>query len=424
MTTIEAQFLHHREGGCRCAACAHARSAFRWWIAFLVALLFAPPLTLGFTATRSTVSPAILLVLVYLPWRAFRLRFRFVSARTLYGLVTIATTAYLALHATYYLVGEQNVIVFLLEAQWATYFAGFAAVLFDLQRVPDARTRVVRSLLVALLVESIFGIVSAYVGPIFDIGAWHEDRFGIGLYRATGTIGTPNGFAGLMAVGALVALFERRAAFVLPRVVTLAPLLLALFCSQSKSGWLAFLISATLVSLVRFVFTGSARAFVLGVALGASVVLALNTPEVWELLASDYTDRYTYSDYALEQYLRAAPSREVFGLGFRQTARIDPETRAWLTAHNSHLSLLAEIGVVGLLLLSAVWAASLREIARGRDWPMLAMLACIILHAASEGFLYGAAYVMLMLAALSLASMSRAEVERERAGVPLAYEHT
>ena len=78
------------------------------------------------------------------------------------------------------------------------------------------------------------------------------------------------------------------------------------------------------------------------------------------------------------------------------------------------------LGAVGLLLLGAVWAATLREIARGRDWPMLGVLACILLHVYSEAFLYGNVYVLLMLAVLSFASMARAEVRR--AASPLALE--
>jgi hypothetical protein len=386
----------------------------------LAAVMFAPPLTLGFTATRSNLSPAILVAAAYLPWRLLHLRGRIPSGRTPFGVVTIAAAAYVALHSVYYLVAERNLVVFLMEAQWATYFAAFASVLFDVQGLPEARARVVRSLLVVILVEAGLGMVSAFTGPIFDIGAWHEDRFGIGVYRATGTLGSPNGFAGVMAVGALLAAFERRSALPLPRVVTLPPLLLALFWSQSKSGWLAFLAAATLVLLVRFVGTASARDSLLALALGTFLVIGVRNPEVWGELERDYSARSTFGEETLERYARADPLRELFGVGFRQTARIDHETRAWLTAHNSYLSLLAEIGALGLLLLGAVWAATLREIARARDWAMLGVLACILLHVYSEAFLYGNVYILLMLAVLSFASMARAEIRRARS--PLAIE--
>jgi O-antigen ligase len=419
MTTTDGG-VGHEGAGCRCARCARARSAFRWWIAMLVAVMFAPPLTLGFTATRSTVSPAILVAIAYLPSRVLRLRGRFPSAGTPYGVVTMAVTAYVALHAVYYLAAERNLLVFLMEAQWAAYFAAFASVLFDLQQLPGARARVVRSLLVAILVESGLGAVSAFTGPIFDVGAWHEDRFGIGVYRATGTLGSPNGFAGVMAVGVLLALFERRAALPLPRAITLAPLLLALFWSQSKSGWLAFLAASTVALLVRFVARASARDFLLALGVGVFIVALTRTPAVWDELERDYTERSIFGAEVLEQYVRAAPLREIFGLGFRQTARIDHETRGWLTAHNSYLSLLAELGAVGLLLLAAVWAATLREIARGADFSMLGVLACILLHVYTEAFLYGSVYVLLMLAVLSFSSMARAEVRR--AASPLALD--
>ncbi len=374
----------------------------------VVAVLFAPPLALGFTGARSSVSPAVVLAAAYLPWRFLRLRGRIPSGRTPYGLVTLAVTAYVALHALYYLAGERNLVVFLMEVQWAAYFAAFASVLFDLQRLPDARSRVVRSLLVLALVQAGLGMVSAFHGPIYDVGAWYEDRFGLGVYRATGTLGSPNGFAGVMAVTGILATFERRAALPLSRLLTVAPLLVALFWSQSKSGWLAYLLAATVILVARFAGTASARDFLLALALGASLVFTLQTQEVWGELTRDYTERVTFGEEVLEQYARAHPLRELFGVGFRQTARIDHDTHAWLTAHNSYLSLLAEIGAVGLLLLATVWATTLVEIARGRDWVMLGVLASILLHVYSEAFLYGNVYVLLMLLVLSLASMTRA----------------
>ena len=308
MTTTD-DGVTHEGAGCRCRRCARGRSAFRWWIAMLVAVMFAPPLTLGFTAARSSLSPAILVAVAYLPWRLLLLRGRLPSARTPFGVVTIAAAAYVALHAVYYLVAERNLLVFLMEAQWAVYFAAFASVLFDVQQLPEARARVVRSLLVVILIEAGLGAVSAFTGPIYDVGAWHEDRFGLGVYRATGTLGSPNGFAGVMAVGALLAAFERRAALPLPRLATLAPLLLALFWSQSKSGWLAFLASATLVLLARFVGTASARDFLLALALGVLLVFGLRNPEVWGELERDYSTRSTFGEETLERYLRADPLR-------------------------------------------------------------------------------------------------------------------
>jgi O-antigen ligase len=418
MTAVDEE-LPHGDEHCRCPRCDHARSAFRWWNALLVTVLFAPPLALGFTATRSSVSPALAVVAAYLPWRLLRLRGRVPGARTLYGVVTTATAAYVALHGAYYLAGERKLLVFLMEAQWAAYFAAFAAVLFDIQALPGARTRAVRALLLAILVEALLGIVSSFTGPLFDTGAWHEARFGFGVYRATGTVGSPNAFAGVIAVGLLLALFERRAALPLPRIVMAPPLLLALFWSQSKSGWLAFLVAAALTFVLRFVLTASARDFLVGVLLALCIVSALRTATVWNELVSDYTDRATFGEQTLEQYSQAHPVRQLFGLGFRQTARIDPETHGWLTAHNSYLSLLAELGVVGILLLAAVCAATVWEIARGRDWSMFATLACIAMHATSEAFLYGSTYVLLIVAVLSFATMSRAAARR--AATPLAY---
>jgi O-antigen ligase len=399
------------DASCACPRCRHARRAYRWFVAMLIAVLLTPPVALGFTATRSVVSPGLLVAAVYLPWRTFKLGGRLVAAGTLYGAVTTVVVTYVCLHAAYYLVGEGKPLVFLMEAQWAVYFASFACVLFDVQRLPDARARVMRALLVVLLVQSILGIVSSYTGPLLDVGAWTGGRFGLSMHRATGTLGSPNGFAGVMAIGAVFALFHPRSALPLPRWLLVSPLVVALFLSQSKSGWLSFTIATLLVVTTRFVLTSSARDLVLALGLGALLLVATNSPDVVDELSSDYAGRVTYGQRVLEKYERASPPYQVFGLGFRQTADIDEETRGWLTAHNSYLSFLAELGGVGLLILVAVWAVTLALIVRSWDWPLLGALVAMLLHLYSEAFLYGNVYVLMTVLVLALTRMPRIAAE-------------
>jgi O-antigen ligase len=377
----------------------------------LVGILLVPPLSLSFTVTQSTMSLGLVLAAAYLPWRLVKLRGRFVAAGTLYGAVTTLLVAYVSLHALYYLVGERHFLVFLMEAQWAVYFAAFTCLLFDVKPLHGAREKVVRALLLVVLCQAILGIVSSYVGPLLDVGAWTEGRFGLSQYRATGTLGSPNGFAGVIAFGAVVALFHDRAGLPLPRAVLVPPILVALFLSQSKSGWVAFLLSGLVVLLARFLLTTSARDFALAVGLGALLVAAARTPEVVNELSSDYAGRVTFGERTLERYERSEPGYQVFGLGFRQTAEVDPETRGWLTAHNSYLSFLAETGLVGILLLCAVWTLTLWWILRTWDWAMLAALTCMLLHLYTEAFLYGNVYVLLMALVLGLSHMRHRQPE-------------
>ncbi len=383
----------------------------------LVAILLAPPLALSFTETHSVVSTGLVLGALYLPWRAWKLRGRLAAAGTLHGAVTALLVAYVSLHAVYYLAGERNAVVFLMEAQWAVYLAAFACLLADVQPLPAARAKVVRALLLVVLAQSILGIVSSYTGPLLDIGAWTGGRFGIALYRATGTLGTPNGFAGVMAMGALVALFHDRAGLPLPRAVLVPPILVALFLSQSKSGWLSFLLSGLLVLVVRFLLRGGARDFALAATLGALLAVAASTPDVTNELSTDYSDRVVFTERALERYQAASLPKRIFGLGFRQTASIDEETRAWVTAHNSYLSFLAEIGPVGFALLAGLFALTLWRILRAWDWPLLAAFSAMLLHLYSEAFLYGNVYVLWMVLFLWLSRAPGGSEERAAAPV-------
>jgi O-antigen ligase len=401
---------------CSCLRCARARSAYRWLVAILVAVLLAPPLSIDFTATRSVISPGLGLAVLYLPWRLVRLRGRLVAARTLYRAVIVAVVSYMTLHAIYYLVGERNWLVFLIEAQWATYLAGFAAVVSDVQPLPNARNRVVRALLLILGCQAILGIVSSYVGPLVDTGAWTAGRFGLAAYRATGTLGNPNAFAGVIAIGAVIALLHPRAGLPLPRVLLVPPFLVALLLSQSKSGWLSFLVSTALVLFGRFAVKGRARDLALALGVAAVLTWGLNTDVVVNELSTDYVGRVQFGERVLERYERAQPSYQLFGLGFRQTAIIDPETRAWVTAHNSYLSFLAEIGLIGFLLVAALWAVAAWSTLRAWDWPVLGALCCMLLHLYSEAFLYGNVYILLMALILGLPRLRR-DVERRGAAL-------
>lgn len=96
------------------------------------------------------------------------------------------------------------------------------------------------------------------------------------------------------------------------------------------------------------------------------------------------------------RFVGANPLVWMFGLGFRQTAFVNQETLGWVTAHNSYVSMLAEIGVVGLGLLTWMWARTLRLAVRGRAWWIAGGCSALLAHFMTEGFLYGYQYVFLM----------------------------
>jgi hypothetical protein len=392
---------------CACLSCVHARSAYRWLVAMLIAVLLVPPFAIGFTATRSVISPGLGLVVLYLPWRLIRRRGRLVAAHTLYGAAIAVVASYVTLHAIYYAIGERNWLVFLTEAQWATYLAGFAGVVADVQPLPNARNRIVRALLLILSVQAILGIISSYVGPLVDTGAWTGARFGLNLDRATGTLGNPNSFAGIMAMGAIIALFHPRAGLPLPRVLLVPLLLTALLFSQSKSGCLSFLAATALLVTVRFTLTTRASDLVVALGIMALLAVASQTDVVLKELSTDYAGRVQFSAGVLERYEHTEPAYQLLGLGFRQTAILDPETRAWVTAHNTYLSFIAELGLIGFLLVAALWGVAAWSALRAWDWPVLGALSCMLLHLYSEAFLYGNTYVLWTVLILGLPRLRR-----------------
>ncbi len=364
----------------------------RFWKLSTAVCFFAPPIPLWFTPTESSVSLALPMALAYLSWRlAF--------PRTPGGEAPPATVrtakvlaGYTILHAAYFLLVEPALIASLSELQWAIYLLAFFLQLHDLRAVPRWAVEVRRWLVLIGMVEGAAAVITAFTGPIpiYFYGAFFEARWGLDVYRATGTIGSPNALGGILAFILLTALFTRPEVLPARRVICALPMALGLLATQSKSAMAVLSIGILAAVLRRMIARRRLRdalALVLIAGLAAAALAAIG-----EVLGEDYSERREFTTIVLDKYLSSDPFHLVIGLGFRQTAEVDPGTLGWLTAHNSYVSLLAEIGAVGLALVAAILARALRA----RDEGIFAASVGLVAHAYTESFLYGFAYLLLL----------------------------
>jgi hypothetical protein len=84
----------------------------------------------------------------------------------------------------------------------------------------------------------------------------------------------------------------------------------------------------------------------------------------------------------------------MFGVGFHGVDFVNPTTGAWITAHNSYINLLADLGVCGFVLVVSLFVVMAVTIFRNREWYLLADLVGLFLHFVTEAFLYAPLFVM------------------------------
>ncbi len=383
------------------------QSALRWWIVLWATIMFAPPLPLPFLEqTRSTVSPAILVAGAYLVRRVLLGPFRVPRPRSLQQYALGGLFGFLVAHAVY-LAAAGRYVSSLMELQWVVYLGASCSLIGILRRSPQSAHKLFRALLVVLLLEAVAATVSAFTGPLYPIvSRGFHPRFGLGVFRATGTVGNANALGGLMAIALALTVGADRQRSPVPKLVLLTAFVLAVLLSQSKSAILTAGLSVVVTLGVRMFCAGQAQRsewlhrevpmygtlFALGSALAVrfhSVFLAA--------LDSDIPGRLEKSDRVLDMFRSADLVEQAIGVGFRGTSVGAEALGSWATAHNTYISFLAEIGLVGLALLVIVLLTGFWANCKRRDWALFGAWGVFVAHCYTETFLYAGHYVLVLV---------------------------
>ena len=377
----------------RCPVSPLMRRSRFLWIAIWVAMLFAPSIMLGFTATESKFSPAAIVAAIYVLWR---LLFRpLPPLRGITG-VGLLLVLYLIIHAIFLTLTTGVVIILLLEGQWIVYFVAGILLSSDLLE-SGADVEWVGSSLVWLgIIASIMGIISIWTGPFYSYGFHWEARWGLPINRACGTFDSPATFAGFLTITTVLSFFTPPVAHgAFRRQAGLVLMMVALLLTQSKGGILGAV--AAIVLGIPFIATTAAERWAallkllyVGIFIGAIVFISnLYRIDLQSLVESDVHDRGALGAAIVSDYVQDDLAPQLFGIGFRQSAVIDPESGMWFPAHNNFISFLREIGLVGSIMIATfiVWSFWAMRSAGFHNW-VFAMIGALLLSYTAE-FFYG-----------------------------------
>ncbi len=398
-----------------------AATALRWWRLLVAAAILVPPIPLGFTETSSGVSVALPLSVAFLFWRALRSGGVLPNLLTPVGRTAIVVPLYLVIHGLFFLALRGLTLVFVLEAQWAIYFVAFLLCAYDVARAPDAVPAAIRFFLWTDLLASLAGLATTVTGPLLDYGTAFDGRFGLSFYRATGTMQSANGLAGVLAFAAMVAWHAPRDWVPAPRwrlgrALVVLVLAAGLVATQSKSGVGALAAGLVATTVARYIRRPTVRSLarVMMWSAGLAALLVFFHVVIQEV-EFDLAGRTTFTADVWNRYASSSPLTLLFGFGFRQTAFVNRDTLGWVTAHNSYVSILAEIGAAGAALLALVWLRTLWWATKGRAWWVVAAQSAMLAHFFTEGFVYGYPYVLLSTMLFAMSSpQARLGLVRER----------
>jgi O-antigen ligase len=244
-------------------------------------------------------------------------------------------------------------------------------------------------------------------------------NFPMGTHRATfelfGRSVNPNFVAGILVFPgvAAVGLGSTRNAWGWWRLVCVVPIALAIFLTGSRGGGIAFAGGLVLIGLLRRRVGVGVLALAVGIAALLPVVVPQATADrMWSRYANVEQDRLSGRMDIWRVAVAMAGDRPIEGASFGAfsdtfyrymlTADVDPyfaraHSRGNRAAHNIYLKALAELGIVGLVLLVAalwahargLWAARAAAFRRG-DEPrerlvlaLLGVLGSLVLFAAT-----------------------------------------
>jgi hypothetical protein len=381
---------------------------FRWYKVFLIIAFLAPPIPLGFTQTNSTVSFAVFIAALYLVWRVFYFKDTIPNPFTPFGVCVYLMSIFLVLHSLFFLFNGLK-IVFLMEMQWLIYFLFSAVIIFDMRDIPNAIPRITKLTLLVLFIEGILGIVSSFTGPFYDyMVGFYGGRYGLSIYRAVGTMGSANIFGGITAFALLFAIFSPKEYIPFKKWIMVPILTVALLFSQSKSAIGAFSLGVGAIIVFQLLYYKSFKKIIKLYSYVAVVLFVLYRVKVIiSEVSTDLSTRVLATENVLQKFLDNSIMYKIFGMGFRQSATINSVNNAWNTAHNSYVSFLTEIGILGMSILVLLWLTCIYYLFKGKHWGMLGGLIAFLAHFYSEGFLYGYQYVCLMNVVFAVGYVSK-----------------
>lgn len=362
--------------------------------------LFLPPIPLGFTETaRSKLLPGAIVAVAYLIWRPIFCRVGIFHFSTFKRLLPVAIAFYVFGHAMYFVL-DGNYLTGLNELQWLVYLIAPLLMAWDVG--PSGSNYIVKALLACLGIESVLAVISSFTGPMYGyVVLWYGPRFGTSVYRAVGTMDSTNSLGGLLAFGALVCLFAPAAVLPLRRSLLVVALLAGVILSQSKSAFFSVLISFVIISIVgsrwRLMSTRELWTMIGSQALALIVVSGVfyfYGEAVADNMSHDYMDRAALSERVIEKIAEFDWIQTLFGVGFHGVDYVNPATGAWITAHDSYINLIADLGVCGFLLVVSLFIAMSVSIFKNREWHLLAGLFGLLLHFVTEAFLYAPLFIM------------------------------
>jgi hypothetical protein len=362
--------------------------------------LFLPPIPLDFTLTaHSKLLPGAFVAVAYLIWRPFFCRGGVFHFSTLKRLLPLAIGFYVFGHAMNF-VFEGNYLVALNELQWLVYL--IAPLLMAWDAGPPGANYIVKALIACLGIESILAVISSFTGPMYGyVVLWYGPRFGTGVFRAVGTMDSTNSLGGMMAFGALVCIFAPASVLPVRRALMMVGLLAGVIFSQSKSAFFSVPISSLVVCIAgrRWRRMGARDLLSVIGSLGLVLVLVGSLfyfygDAVADNMSRDYVERTSLSERVIVKIAEFDWLQTMFGVGFHGVDYVDPGSKAWITAHDSYINLLSDLGICGFVLVNCLFVVMVTTMLRDGQWHLLAGLLGFLLHFVTEAYLFTPLFIM------------------------------
>jgi O-antigen ligase len=236
----------------------------------------------------------------------------------------------------------------------------------------EARMRlVIRAYVGGAVIMSVLAVVALYVAY-----PGHELLAGENASRAQGLFKDPNVFGPFLILAALIALEEALRPRILglrrpTAVAVLVVLVIGIVFAFSRAGWLNFAVGVSVMLLVLSLRTEAARATWAAVALIAVVALFAGGAVLLTGSGDFLQERAQVQTYDTERFSAQRTgiqlaSEHALGVGPGQFENDQP-----VSAHSLYIRVLAEQGVLGLVVIVALMAFTLvlaaRNAVAGRD---------------------------------------------------------